>query len=110
MDDIMETIYTINFFTEGYTFIGSAKRIGHLPRVGKILHLPKLAKRADGLTHFRLSEFCYQEEHGELQPHFMAYAISSEQARKEATPNTIVQPKISTTKKQDKKLLTLIKS
>ncbi|WP_315983028.1 hypothetical protein [Aliamphritea spongicola] len=48
MDDIMETIYTINFFTEGYTFIGSAKRIGHLPKVGKILHLPKLAKEQKG--------------------------------------------------------------
>lgn len=110
MDDVMETIYTINFFTEGYTFIGSAKRIGHLPKAGKVLHLPKLANRADGLTHFRLSEFCYQEEHGELQPHYMAYAISTEQAKKETTNNTILQPKISTTKKQDRTLLTLIKS
>lgn len=110
MDVVAEEIYTINFFTENYTFIGSVKRLGVLPPVGKVLHLPKLANRADGLVHFQLNDFCYQEDKGVLRPHFMAYAISAELAKSFQPPEPKPKTEIRTSKKQDRALLKLIKS
>ena len=100
MDAITQDAYSINFFTQDYLFLTSVRRSGTLPKLGKILRVPKLAQRTGGLELFRITESCYQEERGELRLHYMAYAVTVEAVKHPDSPQISWQ--------QDQSLLRLL--
>lgn len=84
--EVLPSGFTVNFFSSEYTFICTRQIEDQTYPLGHVIHAPELSEQADGLEHFLLKELRYLEDGDEHRLHYMAYAITAEEASQPELP------------------------